>query len=240
MGVLRRVMDKIASPQELTYHLRRLLAYAESKNPSREKMAEELSVLADAVNIPRFLPPDARGVEPIQPEGTDILIWKYESDVRGTKRPCAIVYMGRSQKPAIHSCYLSESSRESAIEELVKSRRYALGVKEKAQQERREFKHEFNIGDILVSSWGYDQTNIDYFQVTKILGPQMVEIREIAKNYLGSEGQQDKVMPDKDHFVGPAMRKKVSPGHYVRITSFQSASKWDGKPDYQTNSLYGH
>lgn len=233
-------MDKIATPLELSYHLRKLLAYAESKQPSREFLAEELSVLADMVVPPRFLPTDARNVEPVTPEGTDIQVWKYESDVRGQKRPCAIAYMGRSAKPLFHSCFLSEHSRESAIEDYAKSRRYSLGEKQKKQQERREFKHEFEIGTILVSSWGYDQTNIDYYQVTKILGPQMVEIREIGKKYLGSESTQDKVMPDKDHFVGPAMRKKVSPGHYVRITSFQSASKWDGKPDYQTGAGYGH
>jgi len=42
-------MDKIASPQELTSELRQLLAYAESENPSREKLATDLNGLATRV-----------------------------------------------------------------------------------------------------------------------------------------------------------------------------------------------
>ena len=42
-------MDKIASPQELTQELRRLLAYAESEDPSREKLAAALGGLANRV-----------------------------------------------------------------------------------------------------------------------------------------------------------------------------------------------
>jgi protoheme ferro-lyase len=42
-------MKKIASPQELTSELQRLLDYAKSRNPSREKLASELKTLADRV-----------------------------------------------------------------------------------------------------------------------------------------------------------------------------------------------
>ena len=35
------------------------------------------------------------------------------------------------------------------------------------------------IGDIFYSSWGYDQTNIDYYMVTKIIGKTFVEIQKI-------------------------------------------------------------
>ena len=42
-------MDKIASPTELQQELRKLLAYAESDTPSREKLASGISGLADRV-----------------------------------------------------------------------------------------------------------------------------------------------------------------------------------------------
>jgi len=45
-------MDKIASPAELQDSLRKILAYAESENPSREKIASELDALADKVASP--------------------------------------------------------------------------------------------------------------------------------------------------------------------------------------------
>lgn len=42
-------MNKIASPQDLQNELRRLVAYAESENPSREKLGSELHDLASRV-----------------------------------------------------------------------------------------------------------------------------------------------------------------------------------------------
>lgn len=42
-------MDKIASPDELQAELRKLLAYAESENPSREKLAADLNALSSRV-----------------------------------------------------------------------------------------------------------------------------------------------------------------------------------------------
>jgi hypothetical protein len=42
-------MDKIATSQELQTELRRLLACCQEANPSREKLASELRVLADKV-----------------------------------------------------------------------------------------------------------------------------------------------------------------------------------------------
>lgn len=42
-------MDKIASPEELTTEIRTLLAYAEGENPSREKLAADLTALAERV-----------------------------------------------------------------------------------------------------------------------------------------------------------------------------------------------
>ena len=58
------------------------------------------------------------------------------------------------------------------------------------------------IGDIFEMSWGYDQTNVDYFQVVS-LTPRGVYVREIgAKSVPGTQGFmcQD-VKPDKDNFL---------------------------------------
>lgn len=42
-------MDRIASPQDLQAHLRRLVTYCESGSPSRGRIAAELRSLADRV-----------------------------------------------------------------------------------------------------------------------------------------------------------------------------------------------
>lgn len=103
-------------------------------------------------------------------------------------------------------------------------------------------KHNLKVGSILVASWGYDQTNIDFYEVTALLGPSMVTIREIDKSVVPMKNSptQDSVMPRPGQYDGEAMRKKVSSSDSVRLNSFSSARPWDGKPQWQTASGYGH
>lgn len=35
------------------------------------------------------------------------------------------------------------------------------------------------VGDIFSASWGYDQTNVDFFQVVQLVGTQSVRVREV-------------------------------------------------------------
>jgi len=45
-------MNKIASPKELVSELQSILEYSQTKNPSREKLAKDLSELANRVAGP--------------------------------------------------------------------------------------------------------------------------------------------------------------------------------------------
>lgn len=102
------------------------------------------------------------------------------------------------------------------------------------------------VGDILVSSWGYDQTNIDFYQVVKVSGTR-VTIRKIGKNFLPSvnpNSTADAVRPIKGAFVGEPMVKRVqkssTESYSIKIESFASARPWDGGTHYQTASNCGH
>lgn len=65
--------------------------------------------------------------------------------------------------------------------------------------------HGVKVGDIFYSSWGYDQTNIDYFQVIELKGSQMVKIREIAQTTVRTEtSMSEYVKPVKDAFLSRA------------------------------------
>lgn len=52
-------------------------------------------------------------------------------------------------------------------------------------------KYGVKVGDLFVASWGYEQTNLNYYQVTKIVGSEYVIISEVVphiietKNYTG-------------------------------------------------------
>jgi hypothetical protein len=100
--------------------------------------------------------------------------------------------------------------------------------------------HTLKEGDILVCSWGYDQTNIDFYQVTKVVSNISVRIRQIKNRIVSREEQQDLVEPVKGEFKGLEMLKRPDKDNWVRISSFEAARPWEGKPEYQTNSIYGH
>lgn len=91
------------------------------------------------------------------------------------------------------------------------------------------------IGDIFRCSWGYDQTNVDFYQVTRVISQKPIELRAIESQYIGSES----VFPCKDRFIGEVMRRRpriTNNGCYVNGEyDNHSASLWDGKPCYATS-----
>ena len=100
------------------------------------------------------------------------------------------------------------------------------------------------VGDIFYSSWGYDQTNVDFYQVTKV-GPAMIAIRQIDKLVVRGRGEpQEYVEPKPNVFDGPVMNKKLKTTYdgrpSVTLNSYSSAYKWDGKAKPQTGGSYGH
>lgn len=103
------------------------------------------------------------------------------------------------------------------------------------------------VGDIFYSEWGYDQTNIDFYEVVR-LTPAGMKVRPVANKFVDRQGPYgDKVVPDKGNYTGPEMTKRLQistwrgqPEPYFNINSYSSASLWDGTPKHQTDSLYGH
>ena len=45
------------------------------------------------------------------------------------------------------------------------------------------------IGNVFVSLWGYEQTNFSLYQVTRIVGKAMVEVKEIQHETLSEESE---------------------------------------------------
>lgn len=91
------------------------------------------------------------------------------------------------------------------------------------------------IGTILYSSWGYDQTNVDWYQVVKLSGKQSVTLRKIRSVETDDSptAMTGKCTPAPDHFMGPDIRrrwKSSSYGDFIKIKSYAYAYLWDGEP----------
>lgn len=143
------------------------------------------------------------------------VVYLYENRLN---QPCAIAYKGRAKKPAFNYRYSTEERRAQAVADWMKT------VQETKKTRRKAEARTLEVGDVLRSSWGYEQTNIDYYLVTKLIGKTMVEIVEIGKTREGTEYLQGVCIPDKKHIIGETMRK-IAQGDGVNISSFQWAKK---------------
>jgi len=99
------------------------------------------------------------------------------------------------------------------------------------------------VGDILYSSWGYDQTNIDFYEIVRVTG-SMVVVRKLEKRVVRSSGSTDYVVPVPGQYSGAPLRRKFGPGWRggvaISINTFAGAYTWDGTPKEQTGWGYGH
>lgn len=181
-----------------------------------------------------YIPKNAARVD--TPVDVDVEIWVYEI----VGKPCAIAFNGKQNKPAWHYRFPTEERQESTIRLHIQSRRNHNEAMAKRRQERVESRHTLAIGDILYASWGYDQTNIDFYQVVKVTA-KSVYVREIAQETVGNNGHgTDNVAAIADKFCGEPMLRRASADNYIKIKSYISACPWDGKPKYQTAFGFGH
>lgn len=98
--------------------------------------------------------------------------------------------------------------------------------------------HPLIVGDVLESSWGYEQTNVDFYQVTRAT-PKTVVLRPIsARREQGQAWGTYAATPEIGQFTGDASRYKVrmmGEEPYVMIKSFAIAKPWKGAQVHGTN-----
>lgn len=153
-------------------------------------------------------------------------------------RPAAMGFIFDRAKPEFNYAYASAERLEKHLAEFFDSAKASESYKVERDVKRkaeRATPHPLKVGDILVSSWGYDQTNVDFYQVVSVPSAHFVEIRPIGGKTVEDSGNgydRGNCVADPDHFTGPAFRKRASHSGTVVIESYRSAYPWDGRPRY--------
>ena len=155
-------------------------------------------------------------------------------------KPCASAYTGKKNKPAFRFRYRTIEEALNKINAFIMSveKRQEDKKLEKIEDQKRkkELFGKVEVGSIFVCSWGYEQTNVDAYQVVEKKGNSTVIIQGIGlKTVPGStsSGMSCNVMPVKDSFLEDSkpFEKRVN-GYGVSMNSYSSACLWDGKSDY--------
>lgn len=117
--------------------------------------------------------------------------------------------------------------------------------RELEKQKRREAnkvaaKDFYQVGDIVYNSWGYEQTNISFYQVIKVTARSIV-VKQISQSQV--EGSMERhgmacdVVAIKDSFIedGKQYTLRVKrQGMLSSPNSYYCFGKWDGRPIYMS------
>lgn len=123
----------------------------------------------------------------------------------GVDRFQAVAFSGKRNKPDFNYIYKTEAAAREAIANHAQSRKASEAFKAEQHAARNNVRaaDHYSVGDLLATSWGYDQTNVEFFKVVRVLD-KSVEVVAIA-------GQQ---VPGTDGFMSCA----VTPNPDVELT----------------------
>lgn len=171
------------------------------------------------MRFPRSFYIPKHGTTRITPKGLNAEIFAYESFNQHAQaiRYYALAFAGKAQKPSFHHSFKTPAQRAKWVTDWIDGLKASQEAKRKYRDERNNVATKLQVGSILRSSWGYDQTNIDYYEVTALIGTKTCEIRSIAKETEETGFMQGKCVPVPGNYCGEPMRKKILYGDSVKI-----------------------
>jgi len=145
-----------------------------------------------------YRPKDARVEYPEGlPEGYEIHRYENGGKSRSGHAPFAAVFGGKRAKPDWHYQFRTEERREEKIAEWIENQKRHLDY---AKERRKELNkpHDFEPGQLFCCSWGYDQTNINYYRLEELKGKTMGYIVPVCGKLVSSEPPCDMVAPGEN------------------------------------------
>lgn len=95
-----------------------------------------------------------------------------------------------------------------------------------------------SVGDVFASSWGYEQTNVNFYQVISTHGKKTVTVREIRAATHLADSMVGYKIPVLDDFTGECLKRQVKDcldELVIKIEDFETAYKT--APEKNTASL---
>jgi|TARA_R110002020_G_scaffold417866_1_gene627120 hypothetical protein len=185
-----------------------------------------------------YIPKNAKEIKDVN---TDAVA--YVEDWEDGTKYTAMVFAGKRSKYDKYYGFKTAERRDEYVKEYFEDIAASYESKKEYAEKKKamatENQEKYKVGDVLVSSWGYDQTNIDFYQIVKKT-KSMVTIQKIGKEYLDTKfASEELVKPVKNAFIGKEIKKKVG-AYGVSLNTYADASLWDGQPQYQTAYGWGH
>lgn len=138
-------------------------------------------------------------------------------------------YYGRAMNPFYNKAGYTEASMLSEMIKLKAAITVKVERKEKQKEARKAFVTSLKEGDVLVCSWGFDQTNVDFYMVQKVCSAKTVELVPVAGKSVRETGWASDMVVATKKVCGEPFKARVSEGNGVKLSSYQWASPYDGR-----------
>jgi hypothetical protein len=92
--------------------------------------------------------------------------------------PVAAIFKNKKKNPVAHYRYKNDEDRNAAITRQIEQE--LQNQKWKADRKAKATKAEIKVGDIVYTSWGYEQTNIDFYLIVGLVGKATAEYVKIG------------------------------------------------------------
>lgn len=165
-----------------------------------------------------------KGARKVADKASDAVAYIYNAK---NGDPAACVFYGKQSKPIWRYRFKTNERREKSIAEAFVSRKATLDLKAKYRAERNAYKNDYEVGEMLVTCWGYDQTNVEWYEVVKSKGAY-VWLREVKTTGYTTGWMTGKSAPLAGEYKGPELRRKAQK-EGVRICKVVTARRAEAK-----------
>lgn len=160
-------------------------------------------------------------------------------EIQGILRPILKITTSRAKKAYINLYFKNEVEREQKLKScekrLIEIEEEKIDRRSSKKIQTEKFKEALKVGDILCDSWGYDQTNVEFYKVISINDKKTkIVIQEMSHDQVGngeSHGMACHVVPGECY--GPKLEKKIT-GEGIRLCSSIFLTPWSGNPKYKS------
>ena len=160
----------------------------------------------------------------------DATIISYTSS---NNNPCVAIYTPfcKGIKPAYNNAFNSDADRAAFIADKKHVIDRDTEAAERRAIENAAEAEKIQAGSILYSSWGYEQTNIDFFKVlsrknnTVTMQKIGFKVESYNDHHMSGRKVADETVTD-----GEVMTKRINKLGGIKLNSFMSCSAWDGRP----------
>lgn len=146
--------------------------------------------------------------------------------------PAIAVFGRQGAKPLSHYYFRTLDDRSKFLQETKDRQDQVIASEERQKVLYEQDKAKYVPGAILYSSWGYEQTNVDFYLITKRT-PNAVWLVEIGSTTKETGFMSGETVPDKNVIKSdkPFMRRFNKWGS-LSISSYQGLALYNGQPKY--------